>query len=453
MRSISNKSLINLLLFLVWMLVILVGYYINHKPMEAGTLSAPVSALFDVLGAFLIMLIIGGIGRIALPAPSLSPLERFGLQAALGVGIMSLFWLLLGELHLYYRWTPFLMLFLLLVYKPSLAWIKELSTLGSVWKQSQLLEKWLGGFSVVLAANQLFLALCPPTRWDALAYHLQLPRLFLEQNSIQIIPSNPYWGQAQVGEMLFTWAVSLYRAETAAVLCWMVGMTFLVGVFGFTSRHTARMISSPAGDPSCPDHSPTAGWMAVAALLSGLTFRSMLSGSYTDIFAAFMGLAVLVALFAWLDSREGTWLVWVGVFIGLAMGVKLTAGILAPAIVVFTLVNRKNNGTPSKFFIWSILLAILFFLPWILKNWSGTGNPLYPYFFPTQWVSALRLSAAIEMSSQTDWLEQLFLPITLTWRGVEMDGLLVPIQALYCCCLRFPGCGSFVNRPKPMRFS
>lgn len=463
MKNSSKKHLTCLVLFLLWVLVVLVDYYRYHKPLDPALLAPPFGAALDILCAFIILLIAGGVGRRMLPIAAISPLERFTLQSAVGMGVMSIVWLILGSFHLYYGWMPLVMLVGLFNWKASLAWLQECSILKNLWQHSRLLDKTLGCFSFLLVGIQLLLALCPPTRWDTLSYHLQLPRIYLAQKSIQMVPDNLYWGHSQVGEMLYTWAYSFFRAETASVLCWMAGIIVLIGIFGFTLQHNPVHPSLNAGENLQNASSLTAAWMAVAALLCGYTFRYMLSWAYTDIFAVLMGLGVFITLFAWMDSGKKHWLLWMGAMIGFSMGVKLTSGVIALPVYLAVLLNWKKvmfsaqsaagetegkQGTVLKMVILSGLVALLVVMPWFLKNWVSTGNPLFPYGFPTQWTSPLRLSIATEVHSSTDWLEQFFFPFTVATHGIEnappFNADLGPLMILFA----LPALWIFRKNPK-----
>ncbi|NPV87846.1 MAG: DUF2029 domain-containing protein [Anaerolineae bacterium] len=398
----AKTPLAVLALALGWALTVLVGYYRYHKPLQADQLGAPLMALLDLFAALAMLLAAGGVGRRLLPAARQSPLERFALQAAAGMGALGLVWLGLGGLRLYNR--PAALIFtaalLALTHKAWRAWLAELGALGALWQTGGRLERWLAVLSALLAAMQLPWALCPPTRWDALTYHLQLPRLFVEHGRLAWIADNPYWGQAQLGEMLFTWAAALLRVETAAVFAWLAGVVLLIGVIGWTTRLAG---------------SGTAGWMTAAALLCGATPRALLGWGYTDLLAALMGLAAFICLSAWLEEGTTAHLAWLGVFVGLAAGVKLTAAILAPGVYLFALWHSGRQRGAWRAVLMAAALSLLVFSPWTLKNGLASGNPLYPYFGSAYW-SVGGIDGGIK---GIDPLEGALLPLLITWRGVD----------------------------------
>lgn len=420
------RSLLFLLLVVAWTLIILVGYYYWHKPLTADTLPAPLTALLDIILATGLLSLFGGLGRwlwkiTRLPAlDSLAPLERATLQVVLGAGCASLFWLGLATLNLLAGWLAWIVLLAgwLLLRRSCLAWLGEYRSLSSAWQATTGLEKILAVLLAALVLYQLFFALSPALKWDALSYHLQLPREYLAAGGLRFVPENPYWGYAQLTELLYTFAMALHRAETASVLAWGLDVLLLIGVFGFSEARLARL--NPSARPGA------AGWAAVAALLAGYTTRYILGWSYTDLFSALIGLAALIAMFEWLaaeppaPTRQGWWLA-ACLFAGFATATKWTAGILLVGLVLVSLFELRAGRLKLPHWVLGGLLAALPVLPWLARNWIATGNPFYPYIFATPWMSAERLAEGnITNEPVILWL-RLLLPLSLTWTGVDSD--------------------------------
>src|SRR5512133_1856127 len=98
------------------------GYYYYHKPINLEMIAPPLNAFLDLLFVLLFAGLAGGLGRrlmraqlmrpqqlrpqlmrpqLLRPFP-LPPLEGAAVQFALGAGILSLVWLVLGLLGLYH---------------------------------------------------------------------------------------------------------------------------------------------------------------------------------------------------------------------------------------------------------------------------------------------------------------------------------------------------------------
>ena len=191
---------------LLWMLLVLVGYYAIHKPINPSQALALSQVLLHLIPAFLLTGLAGGMGRRLLPANQLTPLERFGLQGALGWGILGLGWLAVGMSGAFRPVIAWGGLFIgwLFLWRENLSWYGELKELEHIWQESGLFGKLLAIIGGVFAGLQLVYSLAPPAQWDALMYHLELPRRYLEQGRFNFIPVNPNWGQPQLGEMTYT---------------------------------------------------------------------------------------------------------------------------------------------------------------------------------------------------------------------------------------------------------
>jgi len=390
---------------LLWVFVVIIGYYLIHKPILREEALA-VSRSLGNLGVGLALVgLAGGIGQHYLKAQSLNPLERFSIQAAAGFGFIGVFWLcvgLLGGFNPIIAWFS-ISIGYIIFWRDSVLWIKQLKFLRELWIKSGKLGKSIGIISIVFLSIQLLFTLVPPTEWDALMYHLELPQLYLSAGRFEFISWNPYWGQPQLGEMLYTLGIALNSLETAAVIGWIVQVVLLLGLLGMISKITD--VSS--------------AWIGVAALMAGYTFRWMMSAAYVDGLAALYGFAALVCIVTWFNERAYYWLIWAAVFAGLALWGKLTAGVLLICLILVILTEERWRSINAwKIAAGVVLLATLVFFPWLLITTANTGNPFYPLILPTAYTSPERLGYFEGFGEGYFW-NSLLLPLSATWFGVD----------------------------------
>jgi hypothetical protein len=418
MQKPSQRPVLLLFAIILWILFVLGGYYYFHKPINLEMIAPPASALLDLVFVFGFAGLAGGLGRLIIKAEEIPPLERATLQFSVGAGAFSLLWFIFGILGLYHLPLGILVFVIAvpLLWKQGRAWYRSFAGFGDALRQARGLEKGLAALAGILILYQLLIALAPPFKWDALAYHLQLPRQYLAAGRLVFTPENPYWGHPQLVEMLYTFALSFHRIETAALLGWSAGVIFLLGLFGFTNNQLQRI----RGEQS--PYATTAGWMALAAVLAGYTFRFLLGWSYTDLFSALFGLAALIAFFQWLDTARPNWMLWAGLACGLALGTKWTSGVLALGIFTAAFIFRKQGQLTLKTWLGAGIIALLAVTPWLAKNWVVTGSPVYPYFIGTPWFDAARLASANPPNESIDWWLHLLLPISSTWAGIDSAG-------------------------------
>ncbi len=413
----ANKSIILLTGIVAWMLFVLVGYYYFHKPISPTVLAAPLTALFDVLLMVAVLALAGGIGRRLLKAANFSPLEQTTIHGALGLGVLSLIWMVFGWLHLFTVWAAWLLpgIGLVILRREALEWLQNLSTIGETFRRSARLERMVAIICLILLSYQLVVALAPPIGWDSLTYHLQLPRLYLEAGYLYHVPENMYSGHFQLAEMIYTLAMALHRPETAGVLGWAAGVLVLPGLMGAVKR-LVETANSEAGGIS-------AGWVAVFALLAGETFRTLLGFSATDQFSALFGSAALILLFEWVQTQQMRWFYLTCLFSGFAFAVKLTGGVLLAGIILVALFYARRMRLRFSTILKGVLIALLPVQPWLIKNMVATGNPIYPYSIWTTFFQAGPLGSSTALNVNSGWLERIFLPVSLTWVGYDQGGL------------------------------
>jgi hypothetical protein len=405
MRLTERKSLGMIIAILAWLMVVLVGYYYVHRPVNPRQTVALGQAVLDIALALLVAGLSGGLGRRLMPARGLTGLERGAVQAALGLGLLAISWLLVGLLNGYERIVAWTLVFLgsVVLRREILEWWREFGELEVIWGASSVFERTLAGACGLLAGWQLLYALAPPLKWDSLIYHLQLPRLYMAAGRFEFLPAIPFWGYPQLAEMADTVGMALRGVETSAAIIWVFMVILVIGVLGMVARYT----------------NANAAWVAVTALMSGISFRGMMSWGYVDGFAGLYGFAALVGMLAWLRDHENAWIMWSGVFAGLAMWAKLTAGLLLPILGATIILEKGLRSRQAwKFGLIVISIALFVFAPWLLINAVTTGNPIYPHIWPTPWTSPERL-AYFTLGGSTPGTQLLWLPLAITWFGIE----------------------------------
>ena len=200
---------------------------------------------------------------------------------------------------------------------------------------------WLA-LIVIAALLGLLGAMAPPFEYDELEYHLGAPSEYLKAGRIIFLPHNFYSNLPQLTEMLYL----LVRCGTAAkMLHWCFGVLTLLAIFAIAARLWSQRAGLIAAAlfyclPFVFDLSQTARIDLATTFFATLTFGGVLleSDGYLSAFAA-----------------------------GAAIATKWTA---IPVVLLPVIWKRR----------WLCLLSPILCLPWLLKNWRLTGNPVYPMF-------------------------------------------------------------------------
>lgn len=376
---------------IVMLTIILSAYYWVHKPVTPAMAAALASTSANLGVAVWLTLIGGGVGRRMLGGGGEhvgSPLrvgEWVVVQVALGWGVMGLGMLGLGLARLYNPLLLWVMVLgaTLLLWRDIRSWLREAGLALRETRPADRLSGVAAAFGVMVLALGLLRALAPPLMWDALVYHLTLPKLYAQTHQIQISGDFFFSGLPQLNEMLYTAAILLRGEVAAQTLGWMFGALLALGL----NAHASAI------------GGPRAGPLAVALLFSSFSIALPLAWAYGELLLMLMAVSMLIALRHWRLTGRSKWLWLAGVFAGLALGCKYTGAVVplaGAAVVIASPPESSSQVRPYRLApLWDaarfLLAAGLTFSPWLLKNLLFTGNPVYPLFFAAKDVDALRL--------------------------------------------------------------
>lgn len=228
----------------------------------------------------------------------------------------------------------------------------------------------LGAFFVAVYA----VAVNPTVSWDAAVYHLALPDLYLDAGGFRPAPFLVYAHWPQAVELLYGAALAILDHRLAKGVHLAFGLLCVV------------LLARAARGPRW------AGGLAGGLfLLSGVVVFEI-RVAYVDLALAFFCLA----LFLWLEraadetqpsGQRAPRLVFAGAAAGLVAATKISGLLLVVAVAgVFLpaglrLASRRGFRAALGSGLYFVLPAGLLWLPWVLRSFLATGNPLYPAFF------------------------------------------------------------------------
>ena len=258
---------------------------------------------------------------------------------------------------------------------------------------------------MTILASQYLVALAPPLQFDALTYHLAIPKAYLQAGHITYLQNNIFWGMPQLVEMLYTLAIYIGGIEAAPILGWWIGLLALIGLVGFTKSIFEREIA----------------WVAAASIMAGSGLTTSFSSGYVEWASILYGLCILICLSHWLVDEQISRVVMAGALAGMAMGIKYTNGIILIGGVVVLLFSQKFTSFKKSLtnLLWFGGMAILVMLPWLIKNLTATSNPFYPVFIPSGAMDATLLAFYQFKPFAQDWSRIILLPWQATIWGVD----------------------------------
>ncbi len=299
------------------------------------------------------------------------PVDAWGLAVALGLGGLAL--AILG-LAVVGGLTPVGLAGLGLsglVSGAGPGWRGSVAAVRSIWEGKRpgagALGWMVGGDWVAVLAGTLLTALAPVTDGDALCYHLQVPKVFLNAHSTTFEPDLHETIYPLATELLYAGALAIRGPVACRLVQWLFGL-----VFGLVVAALAR--------PALGDR--RANWAGLIALLCPAVSNGM-GAPLNDVALAALGNAAIYGWVRWRDRPSVRSASLAGVSLGLAIGVKYPAlvlgGLLALSFVVFGLREvsiRRRVGFAVVFG----LVALAVGGGWYLRAYRATGNPVFPFY-------------------------------------------------------------------------
>ena len=299
--------------------------------------------------------------------------ERIVFGGALGLGALGYVFLALGLTGMLRPWAIWTAVGIVAIWVLPCLRVRSRS-----WREAwatvrpQVLFEQIGATSVlVMLLIVLLRGLAPVTDYDGLAYHLVVPRNYLEAGRIYAVPGEAHANFPLTVDLLFIPAIALGLESAARLVHLGFGVLMGLGVFTLAQR----LFRSRRGS-----------WLAL--LVFGTTPLIGTVGGYAhhDLGWALFEFLAAYALLVWAQEGERRWLVLGGMLAGLGMASKYLGlpmlGVLGVAILYHGLfqVRKPWRSTITDGLRFG-LVAVGVAAPWYVKNWLWLGNPVYPLWF------------------------------------------------------------------------
>lgn len=299
------------------------------------------------------------------------PAERLGVSALIGLGLSGILILLIGLVPNALRaalavTVAMAAVGLVLAIKGGIR--KDLSF--SAPKGAAILG--LIGFGLLL----LFAlpgVLLPSTSmdWDSLAYHLAVPKLWLQRGQIDYVATIHHSNFPFAVDNLYILGEWWGGYSGAKAFSWLIYLAGGFAIFGLARR----WFSTGAAWMVLPAYGavPVAAWEASTAYIDHA------HGLYALIALAYGAEVVARQDTDWLKEKA----MLCGLGLGFCLATKYTglqvAAAVGLAFLILTVAGKglKESLRPAA---WVAGLAILVALPWYAKTAIYTGSPVYPFF-------------------------------------------------------------------------
>lgn len=232
----------------------------------------------------------------------------------------------------------------------------------------------LSKFILLLLSTQVFInfigVMGPEISFDALWYHLTLPKIYLENQNIFHIPGILlyYSDMPKLLEMIYIGALSFGNEILAKFIHFTFGILSLIAIYKLSRKFISVDLSL----------------IATLIFYSNLVVGWLSISSYIDLARTFFEILAIFAFILFIEKKEKKYLLVSSLVLGLAVTTKLIAlssiGIFI-VLFIYKFINDKES-LKSLFSNISIftLVCLILPLPWFIFSYLNTGNPFYPYF-------------------------------------------------------------------------
>ncbi|MDR3692541.1 MAG: glycosyltransferase family 39 protein [Fimbriimonas sp.] len=297
------------------------------------------------------------------------PAEMVGVCGVIGLGTVGLATLFLGLIP------------------GGLGWGVLVVWVGALFGISRLVQPFKEGafriakpegssllFALAVGVASLFalvgvLAPSDTLDWDTLAYHLAVPKLWIQAGQIQFIPTIHHSNFPATVDALYIWGLTWGGQSGAKAFSLMFLLLGLASIFGLSRRH----------------YGPKAAWWAAFVFVTIPVVLWESGTGYIDVaHGLFGGLGILFAARYVAESKSRNELFLSAILLGFAAGSKYTGlqTIGVVAVILFAAhALRKEAVTGLKTAALVACIAMAIAGPWYVKNVVLTGNPVYPFFY------------------------------------------------------------------------
>lgn len=214
-------------------------------------------------------------------------------------------------------------------------------------------------------------ALGPELGFDALWYHLTIPKIYLENHSIFYIPGGLlyYSAMPRLAEMLYIAGLSFGTEIFPKLIHFSFGILSLIVLYKLSRKFLTKTFSL----------------IVLVLFYSNLVVGWMSITAYVDLVRTFFEIMALLGFLNWWEKGSKKWLIFSAIILGLAISTKVLA---IGSLFVFTVLIVYSSIRKIKFK-WKILFtniliycwfSIFIPLPWFIFSFIHTESPVYPFF-------------------------------------------------------------------------
>lgn len=263
----------------------------------------------------------------------------------------------------------FTLISIICLYKRKEIIIKEVTKIILNCKKDKIILASVVLITLLVIIN-LIGALAPEISFDALWYHLTLPKLYISEERIWFVPGGLFYYSAmpKLIDLLYVTPLMIANEIGAKLIHYFFGIGTLIILFNLSQQFISRKL----------------GFLVVLIFLSNLVVSWEMTVAYIDLGRTFFETLGLLGIVFWLKNKNKKYLILSGLMIGAAVASKylaLLSVMVSSIIVLWNLISfYKLSFKSFRYGLLFILSIVGVPLPWFIFSLIHTGNPLYPSF-------------------------------------------------------------------------
>lgn len=243
------------------------------------------------------------------------------------------------------------------------------------------LKLCLSGLAGCVLIGSFISALAPPTACDAMCYHLELPKRYLEQHALVYLPDSDNSTYPMLVELWYLWALALDGGVAAQLVHWGLGLLLALATVLFAELLVGRRW----------------GWLAGCTMLLIPGISNQMTAPMNDVGVTLM---TTLGLTAWwravVREENSSWFVLAGLMFGGALAIKYVAllfvAVVAGATVHYCWRQPARRRTLVQGAVFMFIVAACSSGVWYARAAWYRGNPVFPFF--QQWMPNVEVALA-----------------------------------------------------------
>lgn len=205
----------------------------------------------------------------------------------------------------------------------------------------------------------------PEISYDALVYHLAVPKNYLLAGHLANMPYNHYSYLPLLTSMIYIWGLAINGMYMAKLLNFFIGMALLHAIYSHACRLSGR----------------TGALAASALFISTPMILYLFWVSNSDMGAALFLLLALICCWRWREQERAVDLYLVGLFCGAALATKYTTALGVSMLAGYCGLKLFSGKADRRAYVLTAFVALVLIplLPWWIRNYIYQGNPFFPY--------------------------------------------------------------------------